>query len=207
MRREVARLREAAERQQRQRQPESWFDRMSPADRHAADLVVSELAGLVERGGEGPPDLHPLLWALQCIMASRRGCNLLGRLSELLSRWPPAPPPRPRYDDTDDRVPAGLEPGWEKSPAGDSAGNHAGDVHQEGSGPVVPEPGEPVAGAPPATPFTTAEPELPTTSEPVLPIPHQIPAGVVERLMAVLGPGRPAGASAEQALSSSLGAV
>jgi hypothetical protein len=109
------RLAEQVQDLQRQRQPESWFARMSPEDRHSAGLVVSELAGLVGRYGEGPEDLHPLLWAMQCIMASRRGCNLMCRLSELLSRWPPVPPPRPRYDDSPDDLPAGMLPGWKES--------------------------------------------------------------------------------------------
>jgi hypothetical protein len=138
---------------QRQPQEESWFDRMSPQDRAAADTVVGELGVIVEKGGEGPEDLHPLLWAMQCIMASRRGCRLLARLSELLSRWPPVPPPRPRYDDSPDDLPAGMLPGWKESRPTPVGLDHAGDVRPPESTAPQAGPGELPAGAAGGPPF------------------------------------------------------
>jgi hypothetical protein len=173
----LARLTEQVQDLARQQQAPTWQDRMPPADRAAAQVVVGELVEIASRAGQAPPDVSEFHWALLGVMRSRRGVRLLERWAELLMRSPPVPPELPAYDQPDNYVPAGCLPDW-KTSAPIGAGNHAGAVCPPGSAGVLPVPGPPVESHLPAVPFVALPPVEPPISPSV--------KGIVERLASYL---------------------
>jgi hypothetical protein len=117
---------------------------------------------------------------MQCIRSSRRGCDLLLRLSELLSRTPPVAPPEPPSfpDDHPEDLPAGMVPGWMESSSPVRDEKPAGRVDPEVRAAEVPEPeSPPEEPRPPAVPFVIPPPEPPVAP---------CVKGIVERLASFL---------------------
>jgi hypothetical protein len=170
MRREVARLREAAD----QRTPgkkQDWFDILPPDVQRQVLLVEDEMDVLVARAGPTPEGVHPLRCRGWVLMKSKKGCNLMMRFADLFSAHPPVPPVDvPVVDDPEDRLPAGCLPGWEQSPL-----SPAGDKPAEAPPAEVQPPVPPVKPA--AVPFVVPPPDQVTGS-----------VGVIERLLGYLGP-------------------
>jgi hypothetical protein len=171
MHREVARLHKDAD-QATPPKERGWFDILPPDVQRQVRLVEGEMDELVARAGPAPPGVHPLHWKGWVLMKSKRGTNLLMRMADLFSAHPPTPPAEvPVVDDPDERLPAGLLPGWEQSPP-----SPAGDKPAE-----APPAPERQAEVPPvkaaAVPFVVPPPDQATGS-----------VGVIERLLGYLGP-------------------